>query len=241
VYSEILPSPQLSGFVECFWKIDHGAEDAEKRVLPDGCVDVLFDLSGRGAREPFVVGAMTRATLVSVRTNTRIVGVRFRPGGAFPLLKVPMDALTDRHIDLRALWRDAGSLWERMGAAKDLVEGVTVLDAELVSRLPAAASVEGFVGQAIRMIARWPAATSVKALAQQVGVSRQHLTRTFRARVGLGPKMLARVLRLRRLIESLPGRADRNWASLALDAGYYDQSHLTAECRDLTGLTPARL
>ncbi|MFI7687677.1 AraC family transcriptional regulator [Nonomuraea sp. NPDC049655] len=35
------------------------------------------------------------------------------------------------------------------------------------------------------------------------------------------------------------GGADGRWADLATAAGYYDQSHMTAEFRTLMGVTPA--
>ena len=49
--------------------------------------------------------------------------------------------------------------------------------------------------------------------------------------------MLQRVLRLRRFL----ARTDVDLAAAAAEAGYSDQPHLTRECRQLTGLTPAQL
>jgi AraC-like DNA-binding protein len=48
--------------------------------------------------------------------------------------------------------------------------------------------------------------------------------------------MLARVLRFRRLQALAPGPL----AELALDAGYSDQAHMTAEVTRLAGVSPAR-
>jgi methylphosphotriester-DNA--protein-cysteine methyltransferase len=80
---------------------------------------------------------------------------------------------------------------------------------------------------------------SIAPLAREVGLTRQHLARLFDAHVGLSPKLLARVVRLRRLVES--GRAGRrDWAAAALDAGYFDQAHMIGEFRALAGVTPAR-
>jgi AraC-like DNA-binding protein len=48
-----------------------------------------------------------------------------------------------------------------------------------------------------------------------------------------------RVVRLWRVLRSTTdGRV--NWAGLAVDLGYSDQSHLVTEFRSLTGLTPGR-
>jgi AraC-like DNA-binding protein len=71
-------------------------------------------------------------------------------------------------------------------------------------------------------------------LARELGLSERQLLRRFDDAVGYGPKVLARVLRLLEL------RGD-GLAALALQAGYADQAHMSAEARRLTGLTPAEL
>jgi methylphosphotriester-DNA--protein-cysteine methyltransferase len=62
------------------------------------------------------------------------------------------------------------------------------------------------------------------------------LHRRMLAAVGYGPKMLARVARLRRLV----ALAEASLASRALEAGYASQAHMNLEVRRLTGTTPVR-
>lgn len=86
--------------------------------------------------------------------------------------------------------------------------------------------------------------TRVRDLCARLGVSRQALARAFHEHVGVSPKTLGRVLRLQRAVRLLArgaagGRARARLADLALDAGYYDQSHLVAEFKELAGLTPS--
>jgi methylphosphotriester-DNA--protein-cysteine methyltransferase len=76
----------------------------------------------------------------------------------------------------------------------------------------------------------------VAGVAAELGVSERQLHRRTLAAVGYGPKMLARVARLRRLM-ALPGDP---LAARALDAGYSSQAHMTDEVRRLTGTTPVR-
>lgn len=79
----------------------------------------------------------------------------------------------------------------------------------------------------------------VARLAASLGVTRQHLARRFAAHVGVPPKTFCRVARLWSVLRSTAvGRV--SWAALAADLGYSDQSHLVAEFRSLTGVTPSR-
>jgi methylphosphotriester-DNA--protein-cysteine methyltransferase len=78
--------------------------------------------------------------------------------------------------------------------------------------------------------------TRVDAVAAELGVSARQLQRCVVAAVGYGPKMLARVLRFRRL-QALP---EAPLVDRALDAGYADQAHMTAEVTRLAGISPVR-
>src|SRR5205823_6076003 len=81
-------------------------------------------------------------------------------------------------------------------------------------------------------------ATTVARLSAACGFSRQHLARKFRQSLGVCPKLFCRLVRfhytLDRVITSPPG----DWASAALELGYYDQAHLIAEFKEFTGLSP---
>jgi AraC-like DNA-binding protein len=76
----------------------------------------------------------------------------------------------------------------------------------------------------------------VESVAAELGVSARQLQRRVTDAVGYGPKLLARVFRFRRL-QSLPAAP---LVELALDAGYSDQAHMTAEVTRLAGISPVR-
>ena len=76
---------------------------------------------------------------------------------------------------------------------------------------------------------------SIDSVASAAGVSRQHLARAFAYHVGVSPKIFARVVRFRRALALAGGR---DWAGLAAELGYFDQSHLIADFREFAGVTP---
>jgi transcriptional regulator GlxA family with amidase domain len=79
-------------------------------------------------------------------------------------------------------------------------------------------------------------------LANHVGLSERQLRRRVEEAVGYPPRTLARILRFQRFLGlSREAAFPRRLASLAADAGYSDQAHLTRDARELSGLTPAAL
>lgn len=77
------------------------------------------------------------------------------------------------------------------------------------------------------------------AIAAEVGVHPMHLTRAFRAHYGLSLGEAVRRRRLEWALERLAA-SDEPIATIAAQAGFADQSHLTRQLRRHTGLTPRR-
>jgi AraC-like DNA-binding protein len=80
-------------------------------------------------------------------------------------------------------------------------------------------------------------ALDVGDLARELGCSHKHLIALFRDRVGTTPKRLARIVRFHRFLACARDGAAKG-ADLALACGYYDESHLSRDVRQFTGLSP---
>jgi AraC-like DNA-binding protein len=168
------------------------------------------------------------------------LGVRLRPGVAGVLFGLAASEMTDQRIALAELWPDSDALFDALARAQDTSARTRTLSGAVARRLLAApvgppASV---IAAAERIVAA-RGNLSIGALAADLGVTRQHLARSFARHVGLSPKTLARVVRARHVVRRLRRGRDAEWIDLALDVGYYDQSHLIAELKELTGLSPS--
>ena len=233
-YAEMLPAPyrerasRLSGAV--VWTRTAAPGDTA-RVLPDGCMDLLWT-EGR----LFVAGPDTRAYVSDPPGGTtRYAGVRFFPGTAPACLGVPAHELRDRRVDLADLWDGASvrRLTERVDAAAD---PAAALEAVAVRRAAGAGPPDP---RLTAVVAALSAGRSVAATADGVGWSERRLHRRALAAFGYGPKTLARVLRLQRALELARGGVPP--AGTAVVAGYADQAHLAREVRELTGTTLGEL
>ncbi|WP_394833761.1 AraC family transcriptional regulator [Pendulispora rubella] len=247
MYREYPPTRPLAPYVECFWtkRVDVSRTRVRQRVLPDGCMDILFYLDADRRPEGLVVGTMTRALLLvdESAAGDRVAAVRFRPGGAVAFLATPAHELTDMNIALDEVWRDTEGLGERLRTAASPAACVAELERELLLRLVNARPLDPLIGAAVGALRRvHDGPLRIGELARTLGVSRQHLAQKFKVHVGIGPKEFERVVRMTRLTERLlaPARAGQRTttAELAYDLGYYDQAHMIHEFKALTGLTP---
>ena len=249
VYQEHTPHPALSRHVECYWTAICRLTQEQTQhstVLPDGCMDILFSLSGNPSRpggaghEPYVVGAMTRALDVESRGVVDLMGVRFRPGGAMPYLSAPASELTDQIAGLDDLWGPAAAeAYERLREASDLASRIAVLDDVLLGRLRSNRSVpDERVLAASALVSAASGSITVQGLAEATGLGRRQLERRFLAIVGTSPKVAARIARFRGSVSRLHRDPDIDLSGLALDSGYADQAHFTREFKALAGVTP---
>ncbi|KQZ40911.1 helix-turn-helix domain-containing protein [Duganella sp. Root1480D1] len=263
-YQEFPPPPGLAGLVDCLWLSEAPAGPAvapvSHRVLPDNCTDILWQDSG----EAFFVGMMSTWFDVPAARRVRTVAVRFRPGAASLFVgPVPLAGLADDRADLELLWgrpvadRLGDALWS---VARSDAERLALLTEALYARLSvASAGARAATALASRIAAGAPAgqalalravaeleasggALRVETLAAALGVSRQYLANQFRDHVGLSPKLFARICRFRAALAAsgpaTAGRQAHDWATVALDCGYFDQSHLIRDFQDFTGNSP---
>src|SRR5258708_38845266 len=133
------PRFPLSGFIELLWLFENGAPShASERGLPTGPVGRVINLHERaGSFDALVAGPHSRFFVLDTSRPSSIIGVHFKPGGAFPFLDLPVDELRNRHVPLEALWGGrAPELRERLLAAELPEARLLLLERMLLSLLP---------------------------------------------------------------------------------------------------------
>jgi AraC-like DNA-binding protein len=214
-----------SPVVACTWE-RVTASGAGQLVVPDGCVDLIWS-GGRLS----IAGPDSRARVVRLAPGSRLVGARLRHGAAGAVLGLPASELRDATPDAAEVLGTevAAALLEELAAGPDPHALLLRTIQPRGGRQP-----DPLVRAAVAALGR-PGAR-VGPVAAELGVTARHLQRRVSDAVGYGPKMLQRVLRFRRL-QALPPAP---LAELALDAGYADQAHMTAEVTRLAGVSPVR-
>ena len=229
----------LSRFVEQVRSVAPVAGRAfDVDMLPDGRTTLVVRSMADGQTgDVAVAGPRTRAHFKNATGVARAVMLQFKPGWSAPLLGVATSALTDRIVPLEDIWgRSGGELCRELLAAGSVPE---VLDRlARVFTLRARQAADPASGQLARRAVRLleGGEVRVESVAARLGVTARHLRRVFTESVGIGPKAFARTIRLQRAVRT--AAMSRDWARIAVDAGYCDQAHLIADFRRLVGLTP---
>jgi transcriptional regulator GlxA family with amidase domain len=172
--------------------------------------------------------------------ETSIIGVHFKPGGAFPLLDFPAGEFANTHVDLRAVWGpSAADLRERLCALTRPKEQIQLLERALLTRLSDHGCRHTAVEHALDILTRSGGRARVRDIAQAVDLSQRRLIEVFAHEVGLRPKQFGRVQRFQRALALARNATIVEWAQLAVDCGYFDQAHLIRDFVEFSGVSPA--
>jgi AraC-like DNA-binding protein len=222
-YREHPLHPALRRHVEAAWSVGLAAGEppTEHRVVADGCMDIVVT----PGHAPVVVGPATRPSFSAMAPGTTVYGLRFRPGAGPFVLRAGADELRDLQVPLAELLPVDGPA--------ELLD----LQRLVLARLR---PTDALVDAAVAELTRAPG-TDVRTLARTLALSERQLRRRFHTAVGYGPKRLARVLRLQRLLAEARRRPEATGAELAFAAGFADEPHMGREARALAGIGPQAL
>lgn len=213
------------GPLAVLWQRTVGAEPEHTRILPDGCLDLIWD----GSRL-IVAGPDPAARWHDSAPGTCYVGLRLFGGVGAAAAGVSAVELLGRSVGIDELLpaQEARTLTDRIDEAPGAV---------LLGWLRQHEPSHDRTGP--RILAMAHAGLSVTAMADELGCSPRQLHRRCLPLFGYGPRRLGRIVRLQAALARM--RAGTPLAEAAAASGYADQPHLTREVRALTGTTPAAL
>jgi AraC-like DNA-binding protein len=249
-----IPRPPLSEFVDSLWLYEgYTQAHAKERVLPTGEMQIVINLGEdhfsvydrddtdrcQIFRGPLVSGAHSEYVVISTAMQACVMGVHFRPGGAFPFLGRPAGELRDTTAPLDALWGKAA-----IDLRDELLEAAThqarfeILERVLLNKLTRSVGRRGAVAFALRQFMAAPHMTTIAAVSEQIGLSSKRFIQVFRDETGFTPKVFCRIRRFQQALARMEGRKTLEWANVALDCGYFDQAHFIHDFRAFSGINP---
>ena len=253
-YQSHIPARPLREFIERFWFCSETPSHVRERILPSGTVEIVFTLaddeiriedparpeSPRRYSGAVISGTYREFFTIDPLQHASILGVHFRPGGMAAFLDFSVRELADRHIDLESIWgREARELRARLCAASSPAQRFALLEEAFLTRLLRAAPCRGAVQLALDSFHRADGNVAVRDVARQIGISHRRFIECFTDGVGLSPKLYCRILRFQKARERANRAGAVNWAAVAADCGYCDQSHLIRDFREFAGFTPS--
>lgn len=246
------PVYPLNQFIEYFFHYeDMTVEYSKEKLLPDGAVELIINLTEISRKlydnqnpnkatffqKAWISGMREQYILIEAAKKSSVLVVRFKPGGAYPFLRMPVSEIKDQVLELELIFGSRfAEIWEQLMAAPTSQQKFVILEDFFLQKAHNRLEINPVIQFSIEELA---GSTSLKTITSQTGYSQKHLIQLFRQHVGLTPKVYARIMRFQEAIHSIEANQQVSWIDLALHCGYYDQAHFINEFRAFSGINPS--
>ncbi|GAB4041617.1 helix-turn-helix domain-containing protein [Spirosoma gilvum] len=260
-FKEYSAHPALHDFIRHYWIIHIQFDPRTLRQSPspkpyppttEQCLYFYpFDLphsvpigseTALSAASSNIVGQQLTRYNITLRANYLMLKVSFQPGALFRLLGIPMHLLVDGVADLETIaGKTLREVNERLPEALSYAGMIQLVEAFMLKKAADCRRDVLPIDIVARQLLNPSAYHQLDLLAHDACLSTRQFERNFRERVGVSPKLFARIARFGhayKLRETNPGRS---WADIAYTCNYYDPNHLVKDFQQFAGTTPSQL
>ncbi|WP_181150847.1 helix-turn-helix transcriptional regulator [Paenibacillus sp. PCH8] len=232
-----LPCEALRPFVKHYWRVTWdltGLEVYLQHVVPNPCVNLVVERNNT-----YFFGPSGRKFSYLVSGKGSAFGVKFKPGGFYPFLRVPVSSLYGQPMDVSSILdTTAGALEERLLGQGYDADKISYIDQLLHAHLPTEDTQARLVSDIVQQIEQNREMLRVDDLSSYWNIHKRKLQRLFNQYVGIGPKTVIKLYRLQNAAELMDHGLHCDLVKLSQDLGYHDQSHFIRDFKSIIGNTP---
>ena len=218
------PSEDLAHLVDRHWVVEWNLERPfTQEIVTHPSFHMVFEPDA-----DLIYGVVTQRFRRQLRRSGIAVATKFRPGGFHPFHPVSAHTLTDRTIPVC-------DVFAPMAIEGDERQRIAAMEAGLRAQAPDDDPRVAEIGELYAAMLRGP--MRVEELCAHAGYSKRTLQRLFREYVGVTPKWVLQRVRLHEAADRMAD-GEKDWPRLALELGYFDQSHFIKAFKAVIGLSP---
>lgn len=186
-----------------------------------------------------VIGPQFTRVNIKVHSQLNAIRVDFLPGGLFRLLGVPMYELFDGGFDaLDFFGAEMRNLNEQLRHTANLDEGKQIVEKFLLKKLTVLKQPLPF-DSALLSLLKNHGDVPIHKIASLACLSLKQFERKCKERIGMNPKVYARILKFSRAYRLHEAFPQLSWTKIAHEAGYYDQMHMIRDFKVFAGVNPS--
>ena len=212
-------------------------------MVPDGCVELLFNCSEEKPSAIFF-GKRTKLMNLSLNKNTTYFGFKPFYEAGFQLSKVAYLELINQRIPLKDAI-DSELLIKAIAKAKSFEERCQIFTTLGINQLFLNKSyINDYLVNYNQKICLSFGKVSISQLASTIGYSERHLRQSYKSVFGITPVTYKKIIRFQNSLHlsyNSQATESHQLTDLSFSSGYYDQSHMGVDYRELVGMSPKNL
>ena len=186
-----------------------------------------------------IVGPQFSRVNVKVNKQLRAIRVDFLPGGMFRMLGIPMQELFDGGFDaLDFFGAKMKIINDQLQHISNLEDGKNIVEKFLIAQLTTMKEILP-LDYALQILLNSNGNMAIEKTASLSCLSLKQFERKCLERIGMNPKMYARILRFSKAYRMHETSPTLSWINIAHEAGYYDQMHMIRDFKVFAGVNPS--
>lgn len=220
--------------------------DFEKTIaLPDVCADIMTFYTDDKAHSFFMGGSISLQEMNELdfmKDVKSIFGARLRTGMLGNLFRCDVKDINNSRIAMSdALW-NGREFEERMAEAENFIQRWEIMSSYLEQRVAHNYKTNNIVNFVVKEIIDSQGCITIKELEDKTGYTGRYLRKVVKDFLGISIKQFCEVTKFQWMCNYYKLRqGDVTLPDLALQSGYYDQSHMNLSCKKLTGQLPKKI
>lgn len=185
-----------------------------------------------------VVGPQLTPVNIELSRDHRAVMIGFQPGGLFRFLGIPMTEMFDEGVDgFNLLDKDIQFLIDELREIKEPEQINTRVQTYLMQKFHHTLDLLPF-DRALIKLQKNGNDYSMDTVAHDACLSLRQFQRKCHERLGMNPKLYARIARFSKAYSMFEGNQQLTWSQISHSCGYFDQMHFIRDFKEFTGVTP---
>ncbi|MCR6719423.1 MAG: helix-turn-helix domain-containing protein [Chitinophagaceae bacterium] len=186
-----------------------------------------------------LVGPQVSRVNIRVTRRLRAIRVDFMPGGLFRIMRVPMFELLDGGYDANDFFGSAmKEVNEQLCNLSNLDDGISVVEKFLLKQVTDLQPTLP-LDSALQVMLQKDGNIPIEQVASLSCLSLKQFERKCRERIGMNPKMYARILKFSKAYRLHEANPQLSWTKIAYEAGYFDQMHMIRDFKSFAGVNPS--
>ena len=238
-----LPPKGLQSLVRFGWTLDSLTEgSAPHRLLAESCPNIVViqhgsftEADGSRAADIHLAGALSRATGNTGHGPFKLFGIYLWPWAVRVFFGLEPVETQDRFISLEECVSPEEQ--SRLINASD-PHGAMDVAAAWLFRIRKEVERDPLPETLVRRMIEAHGSGQLDPYITNSGLARRQFERRFKACTGFSPALFQRILRFQYTYRLIERGVARNLTEVALEAGYFDQSHFIRDFKRFSGLDP---
>jgi AraC-like DNA-binding protein len=252
LYKKFPPASELAPYVDCFfiWERD-SVEPIVVQSPPNGFNALVFnyadpycayqsEIDKKVVPLAFASGQFTANYHLEMKGRIGVIGVVLKASSLYNFFALNMTSFVNKRIDLVDFLGDKKmEILSQVKKGNSAEKRIYILENFLISYLGVVQARLSIIDDTISFIDQNNGMVTIEEVLSRFKISRRYLEKKFLEKVGISPKLYARIRRFSYLSNKVAHNKDINWQDIVFENGYHDQSHLVKDYKTFNQMNPS--